>query len=435
MTKPKLLISVWLILGLLAAVLIACRPVVSSEPTVSPSTSATSLAEQETPEPAIITPRPRPTAMPGVVTNLVETITEVVGVEDTVILGLATADWINLGISFLIILFGSSIVAPLTLSLLRLILKRLPGETGKNILSRIGTQVKWLVATLFFNYAITRLIFLSVEIKTFFSHVFFVLYLVIIISGLWKLIDFGIDTTFNGTEALGHLLPLVHRVAHILLMVFGTEVLLGRFGIELGSIATAVGLGGLAISLAAQDVLSDLIAGFIILVSQPFRIGDRIEIQDLGTWGDVIEIGVRTTNIRTRDNRMVIVPNSIIGKSQVVNYTYPDPRYRVQIEIGIAYGTNIEHARQIIIATVQDIEGVLKDKPVEALYIAMGDSAMIFRVRWWIESYIDTRRNFDRVNTALQNALDAAGIEMPFPTQALNVRFETGSPGERDNAG
>jgi small-conductance mechanosensitive channel len=92
--------------------------------------------------------------------------------------------------------------------------------------------------------------------------------------------------------------------------------------------------------------------------------------------------------------------------------------------VGIAYGTDIETARHTIIETVRQVTGVLQDRPVDALYIRMGESAMIFRVRWWIESYVDTRRMFDRVNTALQQALDAAAIDMPFPTQSVRVQME-----------
>jgi MscS family membrane protein len=176
--------------------------------------------------------------------------------------------------------------------------------------------------------------------------------------------------------------------------------------------------------LAAKDTVSDAISGFIILVDRPFRIGDRIEIQEAGTWGDVVDIGLRTTRIRTRDNRMVIVPNSVIGSNQVINYTYPDPRYRIQTHVGVAYGTDIERAREAIVAAVSRVEGVLLDRPVDALYIEMGESAMIFRVRWWIESYVDTRRMFDRVHTVLQKALDQAGIESPFPTTNVNLNSE-----------
>ena len=137
-----------------------------------------------------------------------------------------------------------------------------------------------------------------------------------------------------------------------------------------------------------------------------------------------MEIGLRTTRIRTRDNRMVIVPNSMISKNQVVNYTFPDPRYRIQTHIGIGYGSDIEEVRQLIVETVREVEGVLPDKPVDSLYIDMGDSAMIFRVRWWIESYEDTRRMFDRVNTAVQNALDAHEIDSPYPIHTMNLQVD-----------
>jgi small-conductance mechanosensitive channel len=295
------------------------------------------------------------------------------------------------------------------------------------------------VSAFFVQFATTRLVFISADVKGFLGGLYFVIYLVVIFSGLWKVVDHAIEMSVKGlapeedAHRLKYVLPMLHRVAHFVLIILGTNVLLARFGINLGSIATALGLGGLAISLAAQDVIGDLIAGFIILVSnKPFRMGDRIEIQGLDTWGDVVDISARTTSIRTRDNRMVIVPNSTIAKSQVVNYTYPDPRYRVQIEIGVAYGTDIEKTRRIIIETVSQIEDVLQDKPVDALYNAMGDSAMIFRVRWWIKSYADTRAIFDRVNTALQNALDEAGIEMPFPTQDINVQIDSDQRSEKE---
>ncbi len=92
--------------------------------------------------------------------------------------------------------------------------------------------------------------------------------------------------------------------------------------------------------------------------------------------------------------------------------------------MGIAYGTDIGTARHVIIEAVRGVEGVLADRPVDALYHEMGDSAMIFRVRWWIESYVDTRRVMDRVHTALQEALDAAGIESPYPIQTVNLQVE-----------
>jgi small-conductance mechanosensitive channel len=209
------------------------------------------------------------------------------------------------------------------------------------------------------------------------------------------------------------LMPFIRRVAMIILVLIGLIILLGHFDVDVSALITTLGVGSLAIALAAQAALSDTISGFIIMIDRPFRIGDRIEIQDLDTWGDVVDIGLRSSRIRTRDNRMVIVPNSVIGKSLIVNYTYPTTQYRIEVNIGVAYGSDIELTRKTMIEAVQRVEGVLPDRKVEALFLEFGPSALIFRVRWWIESYVDTRRMFDRVNTAVHSALKQAGIEIP----------------------
>jgi small-conductance mechanosensitive channel len=108
--------------------------------------------------------------------------------------------------------------------------------------------------------------------------------------------------------------------------------------------------------------VTDALTGFIILIDQPFRVGDDILIRDLNTQGNVMEIGTRTTRIRTHDNREVIIPNSQMSQSQVVNYTYPDPKYRLQTDIGVAYGADFHKMRQVINETVRAVEGVLEDK-------------------------------------------------------------------------
>jgi small-conductance mechanosensitive channel len=372
---------------------------------------------------------PVPTPGPGPVNQVVAEITASAGVSEKTILGLAVADWINLGISVLAILAGYTVGNWLIRSLLRRIVRRTPTDFDDQFLEAIKPHLRWLVAIFSFQIATLRLDFLSSGLRRFLQDVYFVLYLAVFFSILWKLVDFGFEwytehlETDVDADKLDAVTILAKRVVQIVLIVLFATVLLSLFGISIGVAAAALGLGGLAISLAAQDTLADTISGFVILIDRPFRIGDRIEISGLGTWGDVIEIGTRTTRIRTRDNRMVIVPNSTIGKSQVVNYTYPDPRYRVQMDIGIGYGMDVEKTRRIIIDTVSQVEGVLKDRPVDALYNEMGESAMTFRVRWWIESYEDTRRVYDRVNTALQAALDEASIKMPIPTHVMDFKI------------
>jgi small-conductance mechanosensitive channel len=201
-------------------------------------------------------------------------------------------------------------------------------------------------------------------------------------------------------------------------------MLLSHFDVDVSALVTTLGIGTLAIALAAQNTLADTINGFAIIGDRPFSVGDRIEILELDTWGDVIDIGLRSTRIRTRDNRMVVVPNSVIGKSLVVNHSIPSTVYRVQTHVGIDYGIDLEYVRQLIIDTVRAQDWVMKEERVEALFLEFGDSAMIFRVRCWIEHYVETRRIIDKLNSCLYDALSVANIDMSYPTMSVYHRVD-----------
>jgi small-conductance mechanosensitive channel len=355
------------------------------------------------------------------------------GLSRTAFLGLSATDWINLGISLVYVVVGYLLGTWLIRRILPRLARRTDTEFDDAFLAEAGPGLRWLVVLYVLQSATLRLTFVSAGLKTGLLDIYFVLTLALAFRILWRMVDLAERwyteraARVGRSDELAPVITLLVRVGRVVLAILGVTILLSHFGVNVTGFAAALGVGGLAFSLAARDTIADAIAGFIILVDRPFRIGDRIEIQGEGTWGDVTDIGLRTTRIRTRDNRMVIVPNSVIGANQVINYSYPDPRYRIETHVGIAYGTDIETARKVIVDAVRDLQDVLPDKPVDALYIDMGDSAMIFRVRWWIESYVDTRRVVDRVHSALQRALDDAGIESPFPTQNVNMRLGPGN--------
>ena len=431
-TKGKIALYLVLILVSLLPLLLAYDQVALAE---TPEPEATDLLEE-----VIVTRTPAPTATAGPVAREVDQLAVRTGLAGTSFLGLATGDWINLGISFLLVLIGYLTGTWLIRRILPRAVRGTATEFDDRLLNATGPNLRWLVVILVLRFATVRLTFLSAGLKKALLDVYFVVGLAIAAGIVWHLIDLA-DKWYRDRaaqagreEQLGPIITLLVRGGRVIVALVGISILLSHFGINVIACSAALGITGLALSLAARDTLTDMIAGFTILVDRPFRVGDRIEIQEVETWGDVVEIGARTTRIRTRDNRLVIVPNSTISKSQVVNYTFPDPRYRIQMEIGVGYGTDIEQIRRIIIDTVSRVEGVLTDKPVDALYVEMGDSAMIFRVRWWLESYADTRQMFDKVNTALQGALDEAGIDMPYPTENLNLKVQPETVGRLHQA-
>lgn len=350
-------------------------------------------------------------------------------------LGLSTDQWLDVGLSAALVV-GTALLARWLLGhLLDLILARLFGEGGRTfsrtLLRPVRPPLNWIAILVALRLALLRLDFLiSEDLAAGLKEAFFALFVVVgfILAArlVGSLLSWYSQELAPRTESQldDQLIPFARRVAIILLTVIGLIILLSHFEIDVSGLVATLGIGSLAIALAAQASLADTISGFIIMVDRPYRIGDRIEISDLDTWGDVIDIGLRSSRIRTRDNRMVIVPNSTMSKSLIVNYSYPDTQYRIQIELAVAYGTDVELARRTMIEAVEGVEGVLPDKPVEALFLQFGDSGMIFRVRWWLDSYQDTRRMFDRVNTALLRGLTQAGIELPAPQRELHHRLD-----------
>jgi small-conductance mechanosensitive channel len=384
-----------------------------------------------TPDPLegiVLTRTPEPTATPGRVERQVEDLVKTVGLARTTFLGVSVVDWANLGVSLLYVLVGYLIGTWLVRRVLSNLVQRTGTKFDDRLLEAIGGDVRWLVVILVLYRSTARLTFVSVGIKAFLGDIYFIVGLALMLRVVFKLINLADEwarqrTKETGREAeLEPIIVLLTRVAQILAAVVGLIILLTRFGVDVTALGAALGLGGLAITLAAQDTIADAIAGFIILVDRPFRIGDRIEIQGAGTWGDVMGIGLRSTRIRTRDNRAIILPNSTISRNQVVNYSYPDASYRSETDLCVGYDTDLTAVRRLIVATVPGVEDVLADRPVDALYVEMGDSGVIFRVRWWIETYVDLRRNLDRVHTALQTAFDEAGI--PFASTTQSVRLQ-----------
>jgi small-conductance mechanosensitive channel len=373
---------------------------------------------------------PQPTATPGPIMQGIEQLAVRKGFVTTRFLGIRVVDWINLAIAILITLAGYLLGTWLIKRILPRLVKRTVSSFDDELLKEVGSKIRWLVTITILRFAITdRLTFIGEGLNQALRDIFFTLNLSLIVWILWKVFELSADwytekQARDGREDLQPVILMGKTFVQILTGIVGFTILLSYFGVNVTSLTAALGIGGLAISLAAKDTVSDAIAGLILLVDQPFRVGDRIEIQGVGTWGDVTEIGLRTTRIRTRDNRLVIVPNSIISNNLVVNYTYPDPRYRIETHVFISFDEDVEKVRQLLISAVEHVEGILADKPVDALFIDMTEGPMKFRLRWWIESYVDTRRMFDRVHTAIKYALDEAGIISPKTIDDINLMID-----------
>jgi MscS family membrane protein len=351
--------------------------------------------------------------------------------ETTNLSNLTLSQWGELAVSILIFLVIAAFGGRLLIWLGKRIARRTQTDIDDQLISTSRRPVNLLAATIGFQVAYSRLDFLSAAWRTFFGNVSFVLYAILVSVIVWVIIDYGLifyrdqaRKNDANMKAIDRLLPLVRTSVKGLLVIVSFIIILHHFGVEVTALIAALGLTGFALSLAARDTLTNIIAGLSIAVSQPFRINDRIYSEDVDGWVDVIDIGLRSTRVLTRDNRMVIIPNSSLSDKSVINYSFPNPNYRLQVDIGVAYGTNINSARQALHDAVRQVDGVMADKPVQVLFVEFADAAMVFRVRWWIENYADMRKMNDRVYEGIQNALDARSIVSPGTILDVNYHLD-----------
>jgi MscS family membrane protein len=341
-------------------------------------------------------------------------------------------EWLRLALALVVVALAAIFGGRVLYRLLGLVIEHRSLAVDEALLDELKPLLSWWLAAIGFHITIWCVGFQDEGARDLFADLAVLAYLGVATLTMWRLVDRAIDLYAERIPAeearqaatVVKLRPIMRRWARVLILLFSGLVGLGQLQIGFSVPTLLVIFLGLTVGFAARDTLTDIIAGFFILIDQPFRVGDRIEVQGVDTWAEVVNIGLRTSVLRTRHNVEIIVPNSTIGKGQVINYSYPDPRYRMQTHVGIAFGTNVEHARWVMIDAVRRADFALPDEPVDALYAEIGDSGMIFRVRWWTYFYRDWEQAFDSAHTALRHALAEAGIESPYPSQSLNLQVD-----------
>ena len=214
---------------------------------------------------------------------------------------------------------------------------------------------------------------------------------------------------------------LLSRIGYFVVVIFGLFVAIVVIfpGVSPGDLFAGLGIGSVALGFAFKDVLQNLFAGFLILLYRPFHIGDQIKINEFE--GTVEEINVRATKIKTYDGERVVIPNNDLYMDAVLVRT-AFPHRRTKITIGIGYDEDIEKARRVMMNVLKSTEGVL-DEPAPAVdVVELADSSVNLKVLFWSKSVqTNVRQTSDKVVTGIKKALDAEGIEIPFPQRVITM--------------
>ncbi len=214
--------------------------------------------------------------------------------------------------------------------------------------------------------------------------------------------------------------PLLERSLKIIVVTLAALIVLEHFGVDIKGLVAVLGVGSLAIALAAQETLANMIGGFTIMIDRPFRIGDMVRLPD-DRRVKVYEIGIRSTKFRTFDNTLVIVPNAELIKSTVHNLTYPVPLVRVVIEVGVGYESDMDKVRDVMLDVAAKHSNVLEDPEPQFLLWAFGASSLDVVLRCHITCAEDDRRTSSELRLQILERFRQEGIEIPFPQRVVTM--------------
>lgn len=241
------------------------------------------------------------------------------------------------------------------------------------------------------------------------------------------------DFAREQTTVTQHQTELAFRLTQVGLYLLAGVLVLGLWQVNLSGLLVGAGFLGIIVGLAARQTLGALIAGFVLMFARPFEIGDWVTIGDRE--GIVTEISIVNTRVQTFDGEYAMIPNDVVGSSEIVNRTRKG-RLRLHVEVSIDYSTDIEHAMEVARDAVKEIDEVMAVPQPDVVVTEFGNSAVILDVRFWIDKPSARRRW--RAKTAairaVKTAFEREGIKIPFPQRELSGRAETGGFRVADDA-
>lgn len=310
-------------------------------------------------------------------------------------------------------------------------IRRWVGKTKTDVDDRIAEKLMaamghlvWLIGFAIASKALQAVFTTGVLVVV--DHLIYVFLVLLLARLLAAVLHIGLEwylktwNTRNSRQVRDEFGPLLFRVLSIVIYTVAVVNILHHFKQDVSSVIVSLGVGSLAVALAAKDTLANMIAGFMIMTDRPFRLGDRIALES-GEKGDVFDIGLRTTKILTFDNTLIVVPNHQIINEKVTNLSYPDPQIRVAIDVGVAYGSDVERVKAMLVDLCQKHPDVLEAPAPAAYFVNFGDSSLDMKVVCRVSQWGDQWRVGEELRVAIYKAFEEAGFEIPFPQRDIHI--------------
>ena len=217
-------------------------------------------------------------------------------------------------------------------------------------------------------------------------------------------------------------LPLFENLAIIIIVALSIYFVFSAWNIDMTAWLASAGIIGIAIGFASKDTLANLFSGVFILADAPYKIGDFI-VLDSGERGEVTHIGIRSTRILTRDDVEVTIPNSVMGNSKIINESGgPHKKFRIRLKVGVAYGTDIDKVKSILMDVAVNEEHVCTDPEPRVRFRQFGASSLDFELLCWVVDPVMRGRVLDILNSTIYKQFQENGIEIPYTKQDIYIK-------------
>jgi len=308
--------------------------------------------------------------------------------------------------------------------------KRLTAFTSSDLDDRLLERVIPHVSRLLIMlgaYLAIRSLPLHERVVTIFSGLLFIILVLIVCNLIYHMLDEFMKWFVSGNNDDGsssivskQMVPVAEKIISLFLMGTALIVILKHFNYDIFSLVTALGIGSLAIGMAAKDTLAHMISGFTLMLDRPFQIGDRIKLAN-DKIGDVIDIGLRSTKIQGLDTTVMIIPNSDLCNSTVINLVRPTKVIQGRITIGVAYGSDIDRVKEVMLQLASENNDVVKDPAPLVLFTSFGDSALNMLFIFWVCNPNILPIVTDQLNCSILKRFRDEKIEIPFPIRTVKL--------------
>lgn len=217
------------------------------------------------------------------------------------------------------------------------------------------------------------------------------------------------------------LIPLVQKVLKAIVMILAVIFIFSAWKVNISPLIAATGIAGIAVSFAVKDSLTNILGGLQLVLDKTFKVGDKVQL-DSGEMGVILDIGLRSTKLKTFDNEVIYIPNGNLANAKIKNFTQPDLSIRVNVDFGVEYGSDPEKVKDVVLKAISKIEGVLDDPPPAVLFMKMSDFSLDFIARVWVGSYTEAFSTKLKMTDEIYEALNKAGIGIPFPTRTIYTK-------------